>query len=63
MDYSNKEDILVDLSAGDSMGNIDLSDVDSGGSDSNDGGGVADVSGVDTNGGVNFYMGFPFCYC
>ena len=57
MNGSNNEDVLVELSAGDSDSKIDLADVDSDDRDSND------VSGVDTNSGAIFSMGFSFFLC
>ena len=57
MNGSNNEDVLVELSAGDSDNKIDLGDVDSDDRDSND------VSGVDTNSGAIFSMGFSFFLC
>ena len=57
MNGSNNEDVLVELSAGDSDSKIDLGDVDSDDRDSND------VSGVDTNSGAVFSMGFSFFLC
>ena len=57
MNGSNNEDVLVELSAGDSDSKIDLGDVDSDDRDSND------VSGVDTNSGAIFSMGFSFFLC
>ena len=57
MDGSNNEDVLVELSAGDCDSKVDLGDVDSNDSDSNN------ARGIDTNGGANFSMGFPFCLC
>ena len=57
MNGSNNEDVLVELSASNSDSKIDLGDVDSDDSDSND------VSGVDTNSGAIFSMGFPFFLC
>ena len=57
MNGSNNEDVLVELSAGDSDSKIDLGDVDSDDRDSND------VSGIDTNSGAVFSMGFSFFLC
>lgn len=57
MNGSNNEDVLVELSAGDSDSKIDLGDVDSDDRDSND------VSSVDTNSGAIFSMGFSFFLC
>ena len=57
MNGSNNEDVLVELSAGDSDSKIDLGDMDSDDRDSND------VSGVDTNSGAIFSMGFSFFLC
>ena len=57
MNGSNNEDVLVELSADDSDSKIDLGDMDSDDRDSND------VSGVDTNSGAIFSMGFSFFLC
>ena len=57
MNGSNNEDVLVELSAGDSDSKIDLGDMDSDDRDSND------VSGADTNSGAIFSMGFSFFLC
>ena len=57
MNGSNNEDVLVELSAGDSDSKIDLGDVDSDDRESND------VSGIDTNSGAVFSMGFSFFLC
>ena len=57
MNGSNNEDVLVELSAGDSDSKIDLGDVDSDDRDSND------VSGIDTNSGAVFSMSFSFFLC
>lgn len=53
MDVGNINDALDNVNAGDSVSKLDIGDVDSGGSDSNDGGVVDVVVGVDTNGGGN----------
>ena len=52
--YGSKKDVGLDnINAGVNDNKVDLGDVYSGGSDSNDGGWVDDVGGIDTNGGDN----------